>query len=658
MPELSPDEVAAHAFPTSFRGLDPGEVKAFLARVADQLRAAQAEADELRRRVAEAEERANHPELDVETLTSAVGEETARILRSAQDAAADIRAKAEENVAQLLREAYEEAGRMRADAELVLARETEAAEATAGEIRASAEADAAASLERSRQEADRLLEDVEGKARAMVEEAEARRIKVLGDLARRRKLAHTQVEQLRAGRDRLLEAYRMVRTTLDEVTEELVRAEAEARAAAEAAAQRVPDEPVEEEPPIVEAGPPPAEAETEAEAEPSPEPESAPEATSNEPEPESPPAPMAKAPPLPEPEERKLSSLRILRRPKGESDGDPDRPGFTPVAPRTAGEGVRIIKPEPESEPEPVEEPPLPEEEEPAAEEPPVEEAPEPPAGTVDDLFARIRADRAESVARAREVLDAPIPEEEGEPDDAAAAEPQPEAEPEPEAQAEAPVTDADEAQLQRRDGVVEDIESRLARRLKRALQDEQNDLLDRLRGQKGRPSAEAVLPAADEQPARYRAVAAELLSEAARAGVSFIDGEAEVDVSDLADSLAADLATPLRKRLERGLEEGADEDAPLVVERIGAAYRETKGKRIEQLAADHVIAAFSRGTFLATPEGAPLRWIVDDIGGPCPDCDDNALAGPTPRGDDYPTGRPHPPAHAGCRCLLVPAGP
>ena len=30
------------------------------------------------------------------------------------------------------------------------------------------------------------------------------------------------------------------------------------------------------------------------------------------------------------------------------------------------------------------------------------------------------------------------------------------------------------------------------------------------------------------------------------------------------------------------------------------------------------------------------------------------ALAGPTVKGEAYPTGQLHPPAHAGCRCLLV----
>ena len=649
MPELSPDEVAAHAFPTSFRGFDATEVKTFLARVAEQLRAAQDEAEELRKRLAEAEERAAHPQMDVDTLTNALGDETARILRSAQDAAADIRGKAEDNVAQLLREAYEEAARMRAEAEGVLARETQEAEAAGAEIRTSAEADAAKALGRARQEAERLLEDVESKARTMVEEAEGRRTKVLGDLARRRKLAHTQVEQLRAGRDRLLEAYRMVRTTLDEVTEELVKAEAEARAAAEAAARRVTDEPVEDVTP--------------SEPEPEPEPEAAVEpAAEVAAEPETIPEPEPQPQPEPEPEERRRSSVRIIRRPK--ADEEAERAGFTPVAPPAAGESVRVIKPEPstaadeppeadqaaeESPPSP-EDPPLPEEAE-AADEPPDEQAPD----AVDDLFARIRADRAQAVAKAREVLDGP------DIDVAAETESEGEAEPDaaPASEAEAPVSDEDEALLQRRDGVVEDIEHRLSRRLKRALQDEQNDVLDRFRSQRGRTTADGVLPAADEHPARYRTVAAELLAEASKAGVAFVDdGDTVVAIDDLADSLAADLVAPLRKRLERGLQEGADEEAALVVERIGAAYRESKGKRIEQLATDHVIAAFSRGTFTATAEGAPLRWIVDDVGGPCPDCDDNALAGPTPRGEEYPTGRLHPPAHAGCRCLLVPAGP
>ena len=64
----------------------------------------------------------------------------------------------------------------------------------------------------------------------MLEEAKQVRAKVLGEVVRRRNVARVQVAQLRAGRDRLLDAYRVVRETLDEVTDELGRAEDEARA--------------------------------------------------------------------------------------------------------------------------------------------------------------------------------------------------------------------------------------------------------------------------------------------------------------------------------------------------------------------------------------------------------------------------------------------
>ena len=50
------------------------------------------------------------------------------------------------------------------------------------------------------------------------------------------------------------------------------------------------------------------------------------------------------------------------------------------------------------------------------------------------------------------------------------------------------------------------------------------------------------------------------------------------------------------------------------------------------------------------------MRWVVDDVDGPCPDCDDDALAGLLPKGEEFPTGQTYPPAHSGCRCLLVPS--
>ena len=59
------------------------------------------------------------------------------------------------------------------------------------------------------------------------------RERVLADLGRRRGLLQAQVEELRQGRDRLLEAYRVVKRTFLDATEAL--AQVEARAASERA---------------------------------------------------------------------------------------------------------------------------------------------------------------------------------------------------------------------------------------------------------------------------------------------------------------------------------------------------------------------------------------------------------------------------------------
>ena len=77
----------------------------------------------------------------------------------------------------------------------------------------------------------------------MVAEARAVRERMLGDLARRRRAAQLQLEQLRVARERLVSAYEVVRRTLDEVTAELAAAEPEARLAAEAVARRMSSEP-------------------------------------------------------------------------------------------------------------------------------------------------------------------------------------------------------------------------------------------------------------------------------------------------------------------------------------------------------------------------------------------------------------------------------
>jgi hypothetical protein len=158
------------------------------------------------------------------------------------------------------------------------------------------------------------------------------------------------------------------------------------------------------------------------------------------------------------------------------------------------------------------------------------------------------------------------------------------------------------------------------------------------------------VVAALDHQTTQFAAAAAPTLTAAFQAG----GGESDDTTGlALAGKLAADLTTPIRERLER-VATGGDDDVEELAEAVRAAYRHAKLQEIEQLVRHHTAAAHALGAYAATASGSLLRWVVDDDG-PCPDCHDNTLAGPTPKGEPFPTGQDHPPAHLGCRCLLVP---
>ena len=289
----------------------------------------------------------------------------------------------------------------------------------------------------------------------------------------------------------------------------------------------------------------------------------------------------------------------------------------------------------------------------------------------VEGMFDRIRAERAASVADAKDVLEQPAPEHpapEQLPDaqDATGAEEATDAQDAPDergAQAgeeddEPARSDEDEALLQRRDHLVGDIEAALTKRLKRVLQDEQNELLDRLRGVRGTPKAATLLLDEPDHVARVAEASRPLLDRAARAGATFVGveggDEAAAVAADAAEEVAAALIAPLRRRLSEAIRDNAGDEQAVLVEAIGGVYRECKTQRVEPAVIDGISAAFSAGAYAATPAASPLRWVVEDTDGPCPDCDDNALAGLQPKGEAFPTGQLHPPAHAGCRCLLT----
>src|SRR5690606_33436313 len=95
----------------------------------------------------------------------------------------------------------------------------------------------------ARGEGEAIREEARQEGRAMVAEAQVVRERILRDLAVKRKRARQQVEKLNAGRERLLQAYEVVRATIDDATSELSTSLVDARVAADAAARRIEDEP-------------------------------------------------------------------------------------------------------------------------------------------------------------------------------------------------------------------------------------------------------------------------------------------------------------------------------------------------------------------------------------------------------------------------------
>ena len=635
-PGVTPDDVARRSFPVVFRGFDQDQVRRYLKKISDELVAAREREQELRQALEQTRSTLAHPELDEATLTAALGEETTRILRSAREAAADIRTKTEERVARMVQEADEHGARLRLEAENVLARRVEEADEVAGNIRAAAETDAQALHDRVQAE----LDAAKARGREMIAEAQVVRERIIGDLARRRRAAQIQIEQLLAGRDRLLETYKSVRGTLDDITAELAHAEDEARVAAEAAHRRV-------------VATPPDDSDLAALAASGVEEPAAAPAEPAQPEPDAWALPEPPAPPEP----------AVVESPEPEAVESP-RPSLVRLDPADEEEGVRIIGPVSQVNVAPAA--PLPE----------PDSAPASAEGhQVDDLFARLRADRQGAVIKAQQVLadqqeagaepaapDGSVGDDSAVGDDIAVendiavgndSAPEPAEETGAE---ESTGADGDRLLLERRDERLEPVASDLVRRLKRVLQDEQNEILDRLRQSRGRSRAEDALPSAADQSARYREAALGPLADAAAVGAS-LNGNGTVGdlpARQWAQSLADDLVGGLRERVARSLAaSGETAEASDVADGLGAAYRQWKTERIDQIARHHLATAFNEGVLAGAPDGSTLRWVFGDAG-PCPDCDDNALAGPTPKGESYPTGQSHPPAHAGCGCLLV----
>ena len=600
----SPDAVASAGFSTSRRGYDQNEVRDLLRMVAAEMARLQERERFLERELRTAQ-RSTNPAiaLDDEVVTKMLGEEAARILQTAREAASQIKIRSEDAASRVLREATDEAQRLREEAEVEAARR-----------RQDASADAESELVMAKQQ-----------GREMVNEARAYRERVLSELARRRELARQQIEQLMHGRDRLLQAFERSRLVAVDVMAELTPL-------------GEPNEYVNLSPTT---GPVPLMV-----------PNQRPMPETEVPEDDMPVDASVEVDAEPEVVETiEVGELEEIERAPAEDEGDntvvlmrdshevhehDERDEARKAAPVVALFGAGD---DDETEADP------------------------PAASNVDDLFARLRAARAENVVeRATESVDEPTdaPGDDATTsltivEDLAVFQPSPEA----------PVVEEalDDSVFGQREASLTPIIVACARKLKRVLADEQNEILHTLRRQEPVRNLDTMLPWQTEQTERYASSISAELDKAALLGAASIDsGTAKEHKADInragatkpaVEALATNIVVPLRERLERAVADtgGDNEELATIVRGI---YREWKTQRIDEHLDDVLRTAFGRGALAAVLPGTKVCWMVDPSGPACPDAEDNALAGEVAAGQPFPTGHVCAPAHEGCRCMLA----
>ena len=659
----SPSAVASAAFTTSRKGFEQVEVREFLRMVAAELARLQ-ERERFLDRELRTSQRSPSPAtvtLNEELVTRMLGEEAARILHTAREAASQIKARAEDGASRLLRDATDEAQRLRHEAEVESARR-----------RHDASADAEAELGMAKQQ-----------GRDMVNEAQAYRERVLSELARRREIARQQIEQLVHGRDRLLQAFERSRsvavdvmselTPLGEPTEFVDLSPTTGPVPLMVKNSRRPGStPVAL--PIVAATADPAAADTAAADGEAASPRVFDQATQGSiddaPEPletdsvaidldtDAPAAELADTEPggivvdADAADEASTRCAVIDIGSAGHAAADHDAVDREPAPVvslfGTIGEldsPVGLADTASLALPKTIE-----------------------PDATValgrpsaDDLFARLRAARAEAVV---ERANAPAATEESEHSDAASP---PVQDSVFSASPTAPVasTNTDDTPFAHRDEALTPLIVASARKLKRVLADEQNDVLHALREKVQVHSFEVLVATEAEHAKRWvSAISGELTAAAVAGAVSMGMGSTAAQrevkkfdaVRTAAELLANEVVRPLRQRLDRGVSD-AGGDSTEIATLVRAIYREWKTQRIDERLEEVARTAFGRGALAGVAPGSPICWKVDPNGPQCPDAEDNALAGTVCAGERFPTDHTCAPAHAGCRCMISPAG-
>ena len=213
----------------------------------------------------------------------------------------------------------------------------------------------------------------------------------------------------------------------------------------------------------------------------------------------------------------------------------------------------------------------------------------------VDDLFARLRAERDEAVATARSALD--------------------------EVAESIAITNPDDAGrlLARREELTQSSRDHMARKLKRVIDDELNEVLDEMRRSRRNTTAADLFPDSVESVARVLDSVRGELAEAAAQG-SVLLAEHGVTPQPIDTHRVADAMGPvvLARVVQSWVDElmvwldGADFHDAAVVDRVRTAYRIRKLDEAHDLADTLVAAALNAGVVAASSRSVVLEWVSD----------------------------------------------
>ena len=615
----SPAAVGSASFPTNRRGFDQGEVRDFLRMVAAELARLQERERFLENELRTLQTRGMSApgRLDEETVTTLLGEEAARVLSTARDASTQIRERAEESATRLVKDAAEDAARIR-----------ESANIEASRIREDAAHDAEAEIEMAKQQ-----------GRDMVNEARAYREKVLSELSRRRDAARGQIEQLLHGRDRLLNAFERARLASEDVINGLTEAHDEPEFIVDLSPTTGPVPVINPEHPsvkpfdhemadneiaVVEVAVDDTvifDDETAVIAE---------EIVAVEPTVvEEVVEAVVEVAPVESEVEETTAPIETATHPVHDSvSGVAEQTNVVSLF----GRGRRH-----EDVPEV-----------PVVEEHHEVEVVKPRATNsgVDDIFAKLRAGSTTDVAAKAS---------EAEPVAAKSDSVVPEV-------AVAHVVATDPARFAERNEVLAPLVVAMARKLKRVLADEQNDVLQHLRLKRSSLEMDAFLGTVEEHAARYASAVVEETMAAAGAGAKSVKAAGGSSKRVTQKAVATHVAASVAEGLVAGFREEAriaigeaEGDREILASLMRDVYRKWKMELIDQHVDDIAYSAYSRGGFLAMENTSRLGWMVDPDVPCCSECEDNSLAGAVAKGDAFPTGHQLPPAHPGCRCLVCP---